>query len=342
MADTTTTTYSLVKPEVGASEDTWGAKINTTLDTLDDLFDGTTPIAPNLVGWKVGGTAVTATAAQINVLVATPLIASNNLSDLASATTARATLELEAITQVEAEAGTKTTGAMNPLRTAQAIAALTTVPTYEEFLTSGTWTKPAGVTWVYVEAVGSGGGGGNNTSSASGGGGGGQFSDRLFLASDVGATETITIAAGGAGGADGSTLDGADGGDSSFGSLLSASGGKGGDSNTGGSGGGGEKGGIFNSSNVAYDAVGSGSYSSGGGGFNLGAGGPSSRGGAGGGGSNDGAGGASQTGGGGGAGNDTAGVAGIAGSVPGGGGGGSESDGGGGAGAGSRVRVWAW
>jgi hypothetical protein len=102
----------------------------------------------------------------------------------------------------------------------------------QEFLSSGTFTVPAGITTVWVTMCGGGGsGGGWGASNGAAGGGAGAYCIQRPVSVTPGASVTVTIGAGGAsvtsGDAGGSAQVGNDGGATSFG-AVSVSGGGGG------------------------------------------------------------------------------------------------------------------
>ena len=93
---------------------------------------------------------------------------------------------------------------------------------FQRFTSSGTWTKPAGITWVYAEIIG-GGAGGYTTASSGIGGGPGWVTRQLILASTLSSSVQVTIGAGGVW-LNQAGFDNSDGGHSSFGSYSARGG----------------------------------------------------------------------------------------------------------------------
>lgn len=101
---------------------------------------------------------------------------------------------------------------------------------FQEFTSSGTFSKPDKAKWIIVEGVGGGAGGqwaSLNTNfsgqSLAAGGDGGSYNFKMFRASDVPSTVAVVVGTGGVGG-NSSTNAGKAGGDTTFGSFLTAKG----------------------------------------------------------------------------------------------------------------------
>lgn len=111
----------------------------------------------------------------------------------------------------------------------------------QDFSVNGTWTKHASAKVVRVVCIGSGGGGGGGITinggngGGGGGGGGGAVTVGIFVASDLGTTETVVVGTAGSAGA--AAGNGGNGSTSSFGTWLKAGGGGGGLAGTNGAGG---------------------------------------------------------------------------------------------------------
>lgn len=138
----------------------------------------------------------------------------------------------------------------------------------QTFTSSGTWTRPTGITKVIVEVQGAGGAGGSSGAAYNGAGAGGGGYAKKFLDVSSISTSTITVGSGGTGS---TSSNGSSGGDSSWAdgtNTITGSGGAGGGQGSSGSWGTGGSGGsatngdlnISGKNGVPTDATGGSSF----------------------------------------------------------------------------------